>query len=303
MNILNPNIEILSEYESNDTKVKCKCKVDGYEWEALARALLAGEGCKICGHKRVWETRGRKTTEILQREMCAVNENIKIVGEYKGAHIPIKCRCELHNCEWIANPSNLLNRNTNCPECAKTHMRDLEAMSNEEFLRRLEETNQNIEPLDCYVNAHTKLRFKCKVHNCIFVTTPRTFLYKSGRGCPYCSQSQGEKKMIKILEDKGFNIKQQKTFNDCRYIEMLRFDGYDIDNNIAYEYQGQQHYQPVDFAGKGLEWAKEQYEIIHKRDLVKVEYCKKNNIPLIEIPYWEFDNMEEFLNGEIAKYM
>ncbi len=109
--------------------------------------------------------------------------------------------------------------------------------------------------------------------------------------------------MVEIFENKGFNIKQQKTFDDCRNIEKLRFDAYDVDNNIVYEHQGQQHYEPVDFAGKGKEWAEEQFKISHKRDLIKLEYCKKNNIPLIEIPYWEFDNMEEYLNGEISKYI
>lgn len=109
--------------------------------------------------------------------------------------------------------------------------------------------------------------------------------------------------MVKILEDKGFNIIQQMTFDDCRNIEKLRFDAYDVDNNIAYEYQGQQHYRPVDFAGRGKEWAQEQYEIIRKRDVIKAEYCKKNNIPLIEVPYWEFESMDDFLSGEFSRYL
>ena len=83
----------------------------------------------------------------------------------------------------------------------------------------------------------------------------------------------------------------------------MKFDAYDIENNIAYEYQGQQHYYTIDFAGKGNEWAKDNFDINTKRDLIKVEYCKNNNIPLIRIPYWEYDNMEEFLKKEYIKYI
>ena len=37
------------------------------------------------------------------------------------------------------------------------------------------------------------------------------------------------------------------------------------------------------------------------RDTIKTEYCKKNNIKLIRIPYWEINNIEEILNKEINK--
>ena len=35
------------------------------------------------------------------------------------------------------------------------------------------------------------------------------------------------------------------------------------------------------------------------RDEIKTQYCKENNIKLIRIPYWEFDNIEEILNREL----
>lgn len=300
---VNPNIEILSVYVNSDVPIKFRCKIDGYEWNGRALDLLKGKGCKQCGHIKLWDSRGRKTTESLQKEMRAVNKNIIIIGEYKGTHTPIKCRCVEDGCEWLSYPCNLLNKSAGCPECRKRRLREKEALANDEFVNRLKKLNKNITPLDTYFNASTKMRFRCETHNCIFTTTPRNFLYKNGRGCPYCSQSSGEKKMVKILEDKGFNIIQQMTFDDCRNIEKLRFDAYDVDNNIAYEYQGQQHYRPVDFAGRGKEWAQEQYEIIRKRDVIKAEYCKKNNIPLIEVPYWEFESMDDFLSGEFSRYL
>lgn len=303
ISLINPDIEILSDYVNWDTKIRCRCKNDGYEWDGRASVLLYGGGCKICGHRKRWDSRGRKTTDDFIKEMISINDNIKIIGQYNGSHTPIKCQCLIDNCIWESYPCNLLNQSASCPECNKRHMRELEALSNDEFITRLSEANENIEALDIYTNANTNIRFKCKIHNCEFTTSPKTFLYKGGKGCPYCNQSSGEKKMVKILEQKGFKVKQQYTFGDCKNIHKLRFDAYDIENNILYEYQGQQHYYPIDFAGKGDIWAKEQYDIGIKRDNIKIKYCREKEIPLIIVPYWEFDNMEEFLDREISRYI
>lgn len=304
MSIINPNIEILSDYINWDTKIHCKCKIHKeYEWDSAVSVLLSGGGCKICGYKKIWDSRGRITTENFISRMKEINNNIEIISEYQGTHILIKCKCKIDNTEWESYPANLLNRSAGCPTCTVRHMREIEGLSHNEFVKRLRKTNKNIEVLEEYQNANIKLNFKCKIHDYVFKTSPRTFLYKSGKGCPYCNQSMGEQKMVSILEQQGFNIQQQYTFNDCRYINKLKFDAYDIENNIAYEYQGQQHYYPIDFAGKGNEWAKDNFDINTKRDLRKVEYCKNNNIPLIRIPYWEYDNMEEFLKKEYIKYI
>ena len=65
------------------------------------------------------------------------------------------------------------------------------------------------------------------------------------------------------------------------------------------EYQGKQHYEPIDFAGKGEKWANKLFRSNQKRDKIKRGYCIKNNIPLIEIPYWEFENTENILLNKL----
>lgn len=300
--LINPNIIILSDYKNWDTKIKCKCTIDGNEWYSQPSVLLYGGGCPVCGNIKKAESR-RKTKSEFERQMLSVNKDIKILGEYKNTHSLIKCKCLIDGCEWESYPANLLNKSAGCPECAKKRMCELESLSNDQFIERLKNINKNIIPLDTYINTTTKIRFKCKIHDCIFETSPRNFLYKGGRGCPYCNQSLGEKKMIMLLEQFGFNISKQHTFDDCKNISKLRFDGYDKNNKIAYEYQGQQHYKPVDFAGKGQDWALEQYNMGKKRDVIKQKYCINNNIQLIEVPYWEYDNMENFLRDKIFKYI
>lgn len=45
---INPDIEIIGEYKNSVTPVRCKCKIDGYEWEATVKNLLKGTGCPKC---------------------------------------------------------------------------------------------------------------------------------------------------------------------------------------------------------------------------------------------------------------
>lgn len=307
MDKTNPNIEILSDYVNRQTTIKCRCKIHPeYVWDDLPSDLLSGCGCgkcELCNHPKVHHsTTKKKSTEAFIREMKDANPNIEIIGEYKGYHNFVKCKCKLDGCEWESYACNLLNQSAGCPECSRKKQQKVQALTNEEFIKRLKNVNDHVEPLEPYINFDTKIWFRCTIHDCNFQSSPRSFLDKKKRGCPKCIQSAGESKMISLLERKGFHVLPQKRFgikDTCDY----SFDAYDVDNNIAYEYQGEQHYIPVNFAGKGEEWAKNELRIVQERDKIKSDYCRNNNIPLIEVPYWEFNNMEEFLDKEISKYI
>ena len=297
---INPNIEVLSEYINSDTKVQCRCRVDGHMWSASPLSLLRGCGCKICGHKKRWDSRGRKTTNDFIEEMQKVNPNIEIIGDYKGSHQLIACRCKIDGKEWKSYACNLLNQSAGCPECTVQRLRELESLPQEEFEQRVSNKYPYIEVIGKYINRTTRIQCKCLIHNIEYDVSPRTLLYSSGTGCPECYQSVGERRMIQILQNMGYDVEQQHTFADCKHIHALRFDAYNKDYNIAFEYQGQQHYYPVDFSGD-LDIAQKEFELCIIRDNIKREYCAKNNICLIEIPYWEQDNMESFLCSKLDK--
>ena len=81
----------------------------------------------------------------------------------------------------------------------------------------------------------------------------------------------------------------QKVFETCRDLNTgynLRFDFY-INNSFLLEYDGKQH-----FHYSNLGWnTKEQYELTHKRDLFKNQWCKDNNIILKRIPYTDLNKL------------
>lgn len=127
---------------------------------------------------------------------------------------------------------------------------------------------------------------------------------KNGNSCPHCSASKGEKYIENVLDKNNIQYQTQYCFDDCRMQLPLPFDFAIFDNNNLIglcEYQGIQHYEPFDFAGRGNEWANSLFERNQLSDNTKRTYCKNNNIPLLEIPYWEFKNIETILLNFIKK--
>lgn len=301
---INPTVKILSEYVDWNTNVQYLCLICNQIRYGLPSVLLYGGGCKNCAHIKRWDSRGRVTTEdyINKLTNAGTNDNVEIIGEYTGSHNYISCRCKIHNVEWESFACNILNGSATCPECALENIRIAEAFSTEQFKERLNEILPHIKLHGEYVNCNTTTTFYCEIHDMYFDAKPRTLLYGKTTGCPYCSETLGERRMREILVDKlSMNIQTQYSFPDCKYKNKLKFDACDLDNMILFEYQGQQHYYPVDFAGKGEEWAKEQFEINKTRDKIKDDYCKENNIPLIKIPYWEYDMMDSYIINELKK--
>ena len=101
-----------------------------------------------------------------------------------------------------------------------------------------------------------------------------------------CMRSKGELIITQLLTIMDIPFKRQYHFDDLKDKGYLYFD-FAIFNNknelvCLLEYQGEQHFNntPRGSWNSPLE-----------HDLMKKEYCEKNKIKLIEIPYYDFDNL------------
>lgn len=100
--------------------------------------------------------------------------------------------------------------------------------------------------------------------------------------------SRGEIKIEEILKENGINFIEEYIFPDLLSFNKnpLRFDFAVLDDNneleFLIEFQGIQHYEPKSKFGGYAGLRKQQYN-----DMKKREYCKKHNIKLILIPYWD----------------
>lgn len=92
-----------------------------------------------------------------------------------------------------------------------------------------------------------------------------------------CLISQEEENILKLLKEYNINFKYQYRFSN---LTNRVFDFY-IENKYVIEYDGRQHF---DYKNAG--WNSENnFKLTRQRDLEKNQYCFKNNIPLIRIPY------------------
>ena len=101
-------------------------------------------------------------------------------------------------------------------------------------------------------------------------------------------------KIAKILKENNIPFIQEKTFSDCILPSgyPARFDFY-VNNKYLIEYDGEQHFKIGGWCDE------EEFTKIKKYDNIKNEYCKKNNIPLIRIPYTKYKELN--INDLILK--
>ena len=147
---------------------------------------------------------------------------------------------------------------------------------------------------DEYKSSHTSnIHFECNVCGYKWITAWSN-IYSTNTGCPGCCESHSENFVRNFLEKNNIKFNPQHKFENCIDKRALPFDFYLIDYNVACECQGIQHFEPITFFG-GLEIFKTQ----KIRDQIKKNYCIENAIKLIEIPYWDFKNIEIILTKEL----
>ena len=117
-----------------------------------------------------------------------------------------------------------------------------------------------------------------------------------------CALSRGEAKIQKILTDSNIDFITQYIFKNCINPKTnfpLKFDFYLPDYNCCVEYDGEQHFK---YTNKGWN-TRQHFEENQYRDNIKNQYCRDNNIKLIRIPYYDYDNIDinylkEKINGK-----
>jgi very-short-patch-repair endonuclease len=99
-----------------------------------------------------------------------------------------------------------------------------------------------------------------------------------GSGCPICKSSKGERKINNALISYG--IKYIKEYNINISNINYRFDFYLPKENTFIEFDGIQHFKPIDYFG-----GKEAFLKIKESDEIKNLYCEENNINIIRVDY------------------
>jgi hypothetical protein len=199
-----------------------------------------------------------------------------------GKHAIWRCRCECGNFTEIASCDLQSGRIKSCGCLARS---DLTGQRSG-LLTAIEPTNKR---------KRENIIWLCRC-DCGSVIEVRSseFKNKSVQSCG-CLKSKMELKTMKYLKQKKVIFKQQFNLPGTK----MRFDFMILDSNnnpkIAIECQGRQHMEPVTFNGISKRRAEQNFISQQKRDNYKRKWCAEQGIPLIEIPYNDF-NLDKYFS-------
>ncbi len=267
------------QYKNNRTPILIGCITHGYFLQ-IPYLHLKGNGCKKC-----------KFNFIIRANLVHKNKYNYNNINYINSNTNVMIVCNIHG-QFNQNPFVHL-KGGGCPKCGCIIAANKHRISLEDFIVRANNIHDNaFDYTECnYIHMHTKVIIICK-NNHHFEQEPANHL--QGHGCPKCKESRGEKRVRQCL------IKHKISFIQEYRIKLGKgyksFDFYIPDYNMIIEYNGQQHYIPVDFGATKPDADLDNLKRNLISDKQKKQYCLDNNIQHVEIKYWEYDNINNILD-------
>lgn len=265
-------------YKSSSEDVTIFCKQCQEYFIVNAGLHLRGVGCNIHNGPKIYDT---ETFIKASKEKFGENAFDYSLVNYIDKDTPIKLICKEHGIVEIT-PRNHLESKTGCTYCGYGYIPSgpNNSLSKEEFIRRARLVHGDTYDYSeiKYVNNKTLIKIYCKECKEYFWQTPNDHL--NDHGCPNCKLSLGERRIKNFLILNNIEYIPQKIYEDLKDTDYLKFDFYLPDYNLCIEYQGIQHYIPQPYFG-----GKEAFKKLQYHDQMKRDYCRKNNIDLLEIKY------------------
>lgn len=268
-------IEMLYNYHNGKTYCKCQCSC-GNKHVVYVGNLISGH-TKSCGcmtYDMIWD--GRRTN------LCGVVFGrltvIEMLYGYHNKRTYCRCICECGN-ETIVDMGNLLSERTASCGCwekesryTRSHYQDISGCRFG-ILTVVDKTE------NASSNGSMIWKCLCDCGNVVYASyTDLVRCRKTSCGCS--NYSNMENFIANVLSEHQINYIPQARFSDCKNIYPLPFDFYLYDYNTIIEYDGEQHFRPVDFFGGDVGFAK-----IIFNDNIKNNYCEEHKINLIRLPY------------------
>ena len=271
------------DYVNNTTKIKVYDNIlKEYFWITSASILVG------CGNKK---NIGKKLNEKFKLgvenfiEKAAVRHNNKYdysEVEYVNNRTKVCIICPEHG-EFIATPDVHLS-GCGCKYCNRGVV-----FNNDDFIKmsNIVHNNKYTYTKTEYKKALKKVIITCPIHG-DFYQTPSKHI--NGHGCPECAKlyRKKESKLYDVLKEVFNNETVIHSYHDKDILGKQEIDIFFPKYKIGVEFQGEQHFKPIDFGGHGDVAAYKFFQENQLRDKKKKEICEQNNIHLLY-----FSNVEE----------
>lgn len=292
-------------FVATNKKVIITCKEHG-DFDQLASDHLRGRGCQKCGRK----TQGLAKRISFQEWVETARERHGDTYKYDESSFTttkhdIRIFCEKHG--WFKqNAGRHAYVGHGCEECGNGRIAISRGRTTEDFIQISKEVHGNRyeysllktdpETGSLIYEDNDKIRLICRDHGPFLIITNNHIHLE--QGCPACEATKGEVRVRRFLEEKGIEFVYQWTDHDCIDTQKLRFDFYLPKLAVTIEYDGEQHFKPIRFNNSSSdEEIETKFQDTLRRDSIKNEWCKNNNIRMIRIPYAE--DVETVLSKEL----
>lgn len=230
----------------------------------------------------------RKThAEFLEEVSLLTGDEYVFLEEYSTATCKLMVVHNKCGYKYSVSPNKFLG-GRRCPNCFGANKRNTKTFK--ELVYSL--VGNEYVVMGEYKNNSLKIKMKHSVCGYIFSVRCSHFT-DAGSRCPRCKESKGERKISSFLNSKSIHYLTQFRFENCKYKKPLPFDFYLPDYNLAIEYDGIVHFED---RFNNIE----NFILTKKRDKIKDDYCKKNNVNLLRIPYWNLDNVDKILTNALG---
>ena len=275
------------EYKDIFTPVIIIFSKHGEFWQVPNAHINEGKGCRECAK----EANGLKRRKYTQdefikhaNEIHANKYNYSQV-EYTTLRDKVCIICPEHG-EFWQTPEKHLHRGQGCPKCGVKLLWDNRGRrTTEEFIEMSQKVHGDKYDYSQvkYEEGRKKVCIICPIHG-EFWKTPNKHLL--GQGCPICSQGIDvmSDKMGKMLQERYSQLTIIREYCDKNILGLKRIDYFIKECKIAIEYQGRQHFHPVNKFG-GYEALIKQIKL----DKEKYKNCQDNNINLLYFTFTKRD--------------
>ena len=272
--VRNGQIEILSEYDGIEKRIRYLCHKCHTIQEPVALSLLVGNGCAVCGKKQSGITQ-RKSKQQFIDELTQLGGDIIPLGEYVTINTKMDFMCA-HGHVWTTTPGSVLS-GTGCPYCSNRKVLDGYndiATTSPDIFKFLANPDDGYK----YTRwSNVRVNFKCPL--CGWVQNRRigTVAHR-GFHCEHCSSGLSyPNKFGRAF----FDQLPLKTYSAEYYPEWGKPYVYDIyfkinEKEYIVEWDGAQHFEDRDSFGITLN----EHQAIDK---IKDRLAQENNVCLIRV--------------------
>lgn len=288
------------DYKNNADKIKIGCPEHGF-FEINPSFHLSNQygGCPSCnpysfksrGIKKQTNFRKDYNTESFKKKVEEIFDGTISVDdvEYIKSTEKIQAYCIIHDRYFETTPHKLLTGH-GCKLCGIEKSRKKKLLKVENVIKianKAHDYNYDYSEID-YQGMSKDIYPICKEHGKFKVNAYNHLFHHCG--CPECS-------LRKHYSEKQLYDYVKETFSDALYnyhnpklLGRLSLDIYIPSLKVGIEFQGEQHFRPVDWFG-----GEKSFQKIMDRDKRKKEICRKNGIQLFYLTKYKVpDGFDEY---------